>query len=136
VLRNPILRALLAIMLGASAGLSFATGILPLALQIAKVADQYYLARVLLAYVPYTALLWAVGGWAVQRIGHPLVGCGLMAVLGLVSGLLLVIVVLGSGPRLLIAAAVSGVFYGGLAGMILGRITAPVTDESGEDGRA
>ena len=132
MMRNKLLRTLLGIVLGGLGGVSLCISVLPTVLQMTGAGDQMALSYHLAPYIVHTALIWAAGGWAVTRSGSPLAGGLTMAVVGLVTGMLLVVLGLDAEAKLLAGGACGGVVYGFLGGLILGRITEAPAPE-GED---
>lgn len=129
MLRNRHVRNLLAIVLGGCAGLSFTVSVLPIMLQLGNVGGQLELTRALVPLWPWAALLWAAGGLSAARLGAPVPAAVVLGLVGAVSGILLLVF----GPGLAFApavfAVVSGGIYGGLGGLILGRVLAPPSRE-------
>lgn len=135
MIRNPHLRALLGIVLGACAGASLCVSMLPLALYQARVGDEAVLARLLLAYLPHVALIWAAGGWGASRVAFPLGGGVVLGVAGLVSGMFAASAALHVAPKILAVGGVTGLVYGFLGGLLLGRVLAPVAAGADNDDR-
>jgi hypothetical protein len=129
MIRNNVLRYLLGIVLAGMAGLSFCLSILPVALEIVGAGSQIQLAAVLSRLAPFSALLWAAGGYAVARAGFLKAGMVIMVVVGVATGLLLVGRGLAADPRWLTAGALAGLVYGLVGGMILGRVLSRVEAE-------
>lgn len=133
MIRNSKLRALLGVVLGACAGTSLCLSILPLTLFQAGIGDETVLAGLLVRFVPYVALIWAAGGWGVSRLGFPLGGGIVMGGAGLASGLFAVSAALHTAPKILLVGGVTGLIYGFLGGLLLGRVLRPNADDE-EDG--
>lgn len=124
MIRNSLFRHLLGALLGGLAGLSFCLSILPVALEMGGAGDQVFLTAVLAPYALYSAMLWAVGGWATARAGFLTAGVIIMAVAGLASGALLVVRGIAPDPGFLAAGAAGGLVYGLVGGLLLGRVLA------------
>lgn len=127
---NPVIRFLVAAVLGALTGVSLCIAILPLALQMAGIGDNaalsYYLSRLMV----HAALVMGAGGLAVARTRHPLAGAPVLALTGLALAVYLVGVGLTSAPKPLVVGGLAGLIYGMLGGLILGRIlAAPAVDD-------
>jgi len=122
MIKNNLLRYFIGVVLGGMAGLSFSVSILPVALDIAGAGNQSYLGAILSQYAIYSALIWAVGGWATAKTGFLKAGMLIMAVMGISSGLLLVGVGILPKPEYLAAGGLAGLVYGLVGGMILGRV--------------
>ncbi len=83
MIRNPKLRALVGVVLGACAAASLTLSVLPLVLFQAKIGDESTLAYLLSRFLPHMALIWAVGGWAVSRATTVLAGAVTLGITGL-----------------------------------------------------
>ena len=130
MIRHPRLRALTGVVLGASAGSSLCLSILPWALFQAGIGEELTLTRLLSAYLPHVALIWAAGGWGVARVGFSLGGGAVLGVAGLAAGLFAVSAALHVAPKILLTGGVTGLVYGFLGGLLLGRILAKTDDAS------
>lgn len=124
MIRHPLLRALVGVVLGACAGASLCLSILPLVLFQARIGDELTLTRLLSAFLPHVALIWAAGGWGAARAGFPLGSGVVLGVAGLASGLFAVSAALHVAPKILLVGGVTGLVYGFLGGLLLGRILA------------
>lgn len=116
---------LVGIVLGACAGSSLCLSVLPLTLHQARIGDEMILAGRLAGYLPHVALVWAAGGWGVARVGFPFGGGVVLGVAGLVAALFAVSSALHVAPKILLVGGVTGLVYGFLGGLLLGRILAP-----------
>jgi hypothetical protein len=128
MLRNRHVRNLIAIVLGGCAGLSFTVSVLPVMLQLGNVGGQLQLTRALVPLWPWAALVWAVGGLGCARLAAPLPAALLLGLVGAATGILLVVFGPGFAPLPGIFGLVSGLVYGGLGGLILGRVLAPSSE--------
>ena len=129
MISNTPLRYLLGTFLGAMAGLSFCLSILPVALEMVGAGDQGFLGMVLSRYAIYTALVWGVGGFSTARAGFLKAGMIIMGLVGVATGGLLVGLAIQASVSVLSAGRLSGLFYGVVGGMVLGRILTPPTAE-------
>jgi hypothetical protein len=134
MIRHPLLRAVVGAVLGACAGLSLCLSILPMVLHQASIGDEAVLALRLSHFMPHVALIWAVGGWAVSRTRVVLGGGLVLATTGLGAGLFLMFAALHPTPKILAVGGVTGLVYGFLGGLLLGRILAPIPEDPEEDG--
>jgi len=116
------LRLLGGMVLGACAGTSLCLSILPLVLFQAGIGDETTLARLLFPYVPHTALIWAVGAWAVSRTRITVASGLVLGSTGLASGLFLMFAALHPAPKILAVGGVTGLIYGFLGGLLLSRL--------------
>ncbi len=122
MIKNPKLRLLVGVVLGACAGVSLCLSILPLVLYKAQIGDETTLAQLLSRYLLHTALIWAVGAWAALRTGFVVGGGLVLGIAGLASGLFLMFAALHPAPKILAVAGVTGLVYGFLGGMLLVRV--------------
>jgi hypothetical protein len=122
MIRHRLVRLVLGLVLGACAGFSFTISVLPVVLQLGRTDGQLALTRILLPLWPWSALLWAAAGLSAVRLGAPGPAAILMGIVGTASGAILV----GLGPGGTLGSfalgLVSGLVYGGLGGLILGRV--------------
>ena len=135
MIRNNPLRYLLGAFLAGLAGLSFCISVLPVALQIAGAGTQDYLGVILSQYAVYAALIWAVGGWSTARAGFLKAGMIIMGLVGVATGLILVAWGITPEPGYLAAGGLSGLVYGLVGGMILGRILEKPPGSAGSEDR-
>ena len=138
MIKNPRLRALVGMALGAAAGASLCLSILPLTLYQARIGDETVLARMLMPYVPHVAMVWVAGGWGAARVGFPLGGGAVMALAGLASALFAVWSALEPGAstmtvKILAVGGLTGLVYGFLGGLLLGRVLATPGAASDDD---
>lgn len=113
------LRAVGATILGGFAGLSLTATILPAALTMMDVTDNFSARWGLGGYAVYSMMLWAVGGWASQRIGYKKFGAIILGTVGLFSGLLFTGMGLGTDLDILLVGGGAGLLYGAIGGMLI-----------------
>jgi hypothetical protein len=130
MIRNPFLGTLAALFLGGAAGVSLCVSVLPMTLQLRGAGDAGALAFYLSGYVVPSALAWALGGVAVTRVRHLQAAGIIMGLVGVVTGTGLVGLGLAPVLEYLVIGAITGLVYGYLGGLILGRVLAlPVPRE-------
>jgi hypothetical protein len=122
MIKNSKLRYLIGTLLGAGAGTSLCVSVLPLALFQTQIGDEITLTYLLSRYLLPFALIWAVGGMGVARIGFPLGGGLVLGVTGLATGLFLMAMALHPAPKILAVGGITGLIYGFLGGLLLGRV--------------
>ena len=128
--RNPILRTFIALLLGGTAGVSLCVSILPMVLQLRGAGDTAGLAFYLSRFMVPTAILWAIGGLTVMRVKHLQAAGIIVGAIGVISGAGLVVVGLAPVLEYIVVGGISGLIYGYLGGLILGRLLAlPVPGE-------
>ncbi len=115
-------RLTLGTILGGFAGLSLTTSVLPLSLSLATGAESFFVRWTLGEYAAHSALIWAVGGWAVGKVGFPKAGALILALVGLASSLILCGIALGTDVKILVTAGLAGTFYGFIGGLLLGTV--------------
>lgn len=130
MIRNPLLRTLAALFLGGAAGVSLCVSVLPMILQLRGAGDASALAFYLSRYLVPSALVWAVGGVSVARVRHLQAAGIIMGLVGVVTGTGLVGLGLAPVLEYLVVGGLTGLIYGYLGGLILGRVLAlPVPRE-------
>lgn len=113
------LRSVGAVFLGATAGVSFNSTILPTAISSLGLVDEFSARWELGGFAVYTLMVWAVGAWTARRTGSTALGGAVLGVVGLVSGALLAGAAFGTGFNFLLAGGGSGLIYGGIGGMLV-----------------
>ena len=130
MISNPILRTIVALFLGGAAGVSLCVSILPMVLQLRGAGDTAGLAFYLSRYMLLTALVWAVGALIVTRVKQLQAAGIIVGVVGVISGAGLVALALAPVLQYLVVGGITGLVYGYLGGLILGRLLAiPVPRE-------
>lgn len=113
------LRSVGSIFLGATAGISFHSTILPGAVSSLGLMDEFAARWELGGYAIYTLMVWAVGAWAARRTGNTALGGAVLGLVGLVSGVLLAGAAFGTALTMLLAGGASGLIYGGIGGVLI-----------------
>ena len=130
MISNPILRTIVALFLGGAACVSLWVSILPMVLQLRGAGDTAGLAFYLSRYMLLTALVWAVGALIVTRVKQLQAAGIIVGVIGVISGAGLVALALAPVLQYLVVGGITGLVYGYLGGLILGRLLAiPVPRE-------
>ena len=114
------LRSVGATILGAFAGLSLTSNVIPSALSLMGSMDSFSARWGLGGYAVYSVLAWAVGGWAVQRTGDKKLGAIVLGSVGLATGLLFTGIGLGTEMNVILTGSVAALLYGAIGGMIIG----------------
>lgn len=112
-------RAIGATILGAFAGLSLTTTIIPSVLLFVVGMDIFTARWGLGGFAVYSMMAWAVGGWAAQRSGEKRFGAVILGFVGLVSGALFTGVGIGTEGNLLLAGGGAGLIYGAVGGLLI-----------------
>jgi hypothetical protein len=103
------------------AGLSLSVAIIPLVMS--NIFNLYSIDLMLAVRgfgIPL-AILWAVGGGVIGWFGGPRLGVSVLGGIGIFSGLLLGSVALNGDLSIIGVSALTGVAYGGIGGLILGK---------------
>lgn len=125
------LRPVAATLLGGCAGLSLTSSVLPTAMTTVGLLDSFTSRWELGGYAVYSVMVWAVGGWAVQKTGSPKAGALILGLVGVSSGTLLTAFALGTDARFLATGGLAGLLYGVIGGMILASALRNPPDETG-----
>jgi len=105
--------------MGACAGLSLTSTVLPTVISAVGVTDDFS-ARVDLAeFAVYAVMLWAVGGWAAQKTGRTLGGAIILGLVGSISAAVFTGLAYGMVKELLLYCAAGGLAYGVVGGMLI-----------------
>ncbi|RMF02864.1 MAG: hypothetical protein D6768_07215 [Chloroflexi bacterium] len=117
---NPI-RTLTGLFFGGFGGISFAAAILPIVIGSLFPYDSISMMLSVRGYVLPMAVVWAIAGAITGWHGGTRFGGAVLGGVGIVSGLVLGIFALeGSLPEILVSM-LTGLVYGGIAGLIIGR---------------
>ena len=114
------LRSVGATLLGAFAGLSLTSNIIPSVLAFAGITDNFSARWALGGYAVYSMMSWGVGGWAVQKTGSKTHGAIILGSVGLLSGLLFTSIGIGTEMTTLLYGSGAAMLYGAIGGMIIG----------------
>ena len=112
-------RSVAAVFLGASAGLSLTSTVLPTVIELAGASDSFSARLELSGLAVYAIMLWGVGGWAARKAGGVLGGAIVLGLVGLISAAVFSAMALGTGAQLLLLCAAAGMAYGTFGGMLI-----------------
>ena len=113
------LRSVGAVLLGSFAGLSFNSTIIPTVMSTVGVIDEFSARWAVAGYAVYSVMVWAVGGWAARKIGNPTVGGFILGAVGLINGVVLTGMAIGTDTKGLLFGGGAGLLYGAIGGMII-----------------
>lgn len=116
------LRAVGAVVLGGFAGLSLTTTILPTAISVLGVTDDFSARIDLAGLAVYSFMLWAVGGWAAQRTASARAGAVILGLVGSLSAAVFTGLTYGAErdlSLLLLQCTAAGLAYGSFGGMLI-----------------
>lgn len=116
------LRYLLGAVLGGAAGLSLTATILPLAIAIAGLKEEFLVRWDLGGYAAHCVLAFAFGGWLIARVGSNRLGPLLLGGVGLLCGAALGLVVYPGELEWAAFMAVAAGAYGAIGGLLLGLV--------------
>ncbi len=105
--------------LGACAGLSLTTTILPEVIATLGITDSFSARVDLAGFAVYAVMLWAVGGWAAQRTGSILGGAVVLGLAGSVSAAIFTALAYGTSAELILFDGAAGLAYGAVGGMLI-----------------
>jgi hypothetical protein len=108
-----------ATILGGFAGLSLTANILPTAISMTTGTEQFILRWNLGGFAVYSVMIWAVGGWAAQRIGLKRFGALILGFVGLASGLTFTALGVNTEMMTLLTGGGVAMLYGAIGGMII-----------------
>lgn len=127
---NPI-RTLTGLFFGGFGGISFAAAILPIVIGALFPYDSIGMMLSVRGYVLPMAAGWAIAGAITGWHGGTRFGGMVLGGVGIVSGLVLGIFALeGNLPEILVST-LTGLIYGGIAGLIIGRAFLRHAEEAG-----
>jgi hypothetical protein len=112
-------RSIGAVMLGACAGLSMTSSVLPTVFSTIGHSDPFTVRWTLAGYASYAMMAWGAGGWAARRVGSPLAGSLIMGFVGLLSGLFLAYRELDTAITTLAAGGAAAMAYGAVGGLLI-----------------
>lgn len=128
------LRTIGATLLGALAGLSLTSNIIPQALEFAGVMDSFSARWDLGGFAVYAMIIWGLAGRSAQKSGDKKIGAIILGSVGLASGLIFTAVGIGMQPNLLLTGGGAALIYGAVGGLIIGdALRSPPVDETDPD---
>ena len=113
------LRSVGATILGGFAGLSLVSSIIPSVMSFMGIMDHFSVRWAMGGYAVYAVMSWSVGGWAVHKSGCRKFGAIILGFVGLLSGLLLTGIAIGTQLKVLFLGGGAALLYGAVGGMIL-----------------
>lgn len=108
-----------AVLLGGFAGLSLTTSILPTAISLLGISDEFSVRLDLAGFAVYSFLVWAVGGWVTQRKASLQGGAVILGLVGLASAAIFAGLAYGIEKELILISAAAGLAYGSIGGMLI-----------------
>jgi hypothetical protein len=116
------LRLTLGAILGGCAGLSLTATILPLALSVAGLKEDFLVRWDLGGYAAHCVLALAFGGWLLARIGSSRLGPPLLGGIGILCGATLGLLVYPGEIAWTAFMTVAAGAYGAIGGLLLGPV--------------
>jgi MFS family permease len=102
--------------------LSLTATILPLALSVAGMKEDFMVRWDLGGYAAHCVLAFAFGGWLITRVGRSLIGPLILGGVGILCGATLGLVVYGGEMEWTMFMAVAAGAYGTIGGLLLGHV--------------
>lgn len=122
-------RAVFGFFIGMITGVSLTVGVLPTVLSILFGINSFETMIVIRGLILPIVIFWAVGGAWLGWQGGVQTGGLILGLCGAISGLVLSTFAF-SGALVILASAMTGLIYGGIGGLILGRIFPKTTEET------
>lgn len=117
-----LVRQVVGCLLCGAAGLSLTSMVLPSVSSAAGLTDLFWARFSLSGYAAHTVLLWALGGWALARVGSMQAGGLIMGLLGLVCGAGLGYLAISIDFKALAVLGLSAGCYGLTTGLLVGKL--------------
>jgi len=114
------LRTIGATLLGALAGLSLTSNIIPSAMEFTDAMDSFSARWGLGGFAAYAMIIWGLGARSAQKSGDKKIGAIILGSVGLASGLIFTAVGIGTQLNLLLTGGGAAMLYGAIGGMIIG----------------
>ena len=114
------LRTVGASLLGALAGLSLTTNIIPSAMEFSGIMDSFSARWGLGGFAAYSMIIWGIGARSVQKTGDKTFGAIILGAVGLASGMIFTGAGFGTGMTTLLVGGTAGLLYGAIGGLIIG----------------
>jgi hypothetical protein len=113
-------RILIGVGIGAFAGISLITGVLPFVITRLFGINSFEILLLVGGFTLPVALLWAGGGGLIGRQGGPVQGGLVLGLCGALSGLAVGVFALGGSMSLLLTGLLCGSIYGAIGGILIG----------------
>ena len=113
------LRPTVAVFLGGFAGLSLTSTILPTAISVIGVTDDFSARLDLAGFAVYSFMVWALGGWLCQRRASAQAGALILGLTGLLSAAVFAGLAYGVAQEVLLICAAAGLAYGTFGGLLI-----------------
>lgn len=119
------------------AGLSLTTTVIPSAFEMSGIMDSFSARWDLGGFASYSMVIWAVGGWKLQKRGSKLLGAIILGSVGLCSGLIFTGAGIGMNLTFLAVGGGIALVYGAVGGMIVADAfrSPPPAEDDPEDRR-
>ncbi len=121
MMQRSYLRALFGAGLMGMAGISLAAGIFPIMVSWFFGLNSFEVMLVIRPFIMPLGLLWAVGGGIVGWQGGASTGGMVVGACGIISGFILGALAVDGSFLLILASILSGLVYGTIGGLIIGR---------------
>lgn len=129
-MQKSLLRVITGLFIGGFAGLSLTTAVTPMVL---SGLFNLYSIDIMLAVRGFgipLAILLAIGGGIMGWTGGAVVGASVLGGCGAIAGFVLGAFAIGGDVSLILASTLTGLIYGGLGGLIIGKAFIKSVNES------
>ena len=120
MMQRSYLRMLFGVCIGAFAGISLVTGIVPFVLARLFGINSFQALIAVQGFIIPTVILWAFGGGLVGWQGGSSIGGFILGVCGAITGAILGLFAFEGVLAIVTAGFLSGLIYGAVGGLILG----------------
>lgn len=131
------LRRVGATLLGALAGLSLVSNIIPQAMEFTGNMESFSTRWALGGFAVYSMIVWGIGGRAAQKAGDKKLGAVILGSVGLASGMIFSGVGIACDMNTLVTGGCAGMLYGTIGGLIIGdALRDPVSNDINGTGKS
>lgn len=124
------LRAIFGFFIGIVTGISLTMGVLPTVLSVVFEINSFETMIVIRGLILPVIIFWAIGGAWLGWQGGAQTGGLILGLCGAISGLLLSLLAFNGALPLVSVNTLTGLIYGGVGGLILGRVFPKPTKEA------
>ena len=123
------LRTIFGLFIGIVTGVSLATGVLPTVLSVLFAINSFETMIAIRGLIWPVVIFWAISGAWLGWQGGVQTGGLILGLCGAISGLFLSLLAFNGG-LLVLVSILTGLIYGGVGGLILGRVFPKTTNEA------
>ena len=133
MMQRSLFRTLLGACLMGVAGISLTSGVFPMVVANLFEINSYQVLLMVKSFVIPIALFWAVCGGVVSWYGGVTTAGMAMAVVGAITGVILGIIAISGSSLLVLVSVLTGAIYGGIGGLIIGKVFPTPTTQVEEE---